>query len=57
MVNGRFLAEDSTVPDGQTIVAKLLDRCVVWSDIVLARCVFHKSLNWNSEVLTRLISP
>ena len=37
MVEGKFLVEDSTAPDGQAIVAALLDRCVTWSEIVLAR--------------------
>ncbi|KAL6714908.1 hypothetical protein ACLMJK_007168 [Lecanora helva] len=37
MVDGKFLAENSTAPAGQTIVAALLDRCLLWSDIVLSR--------------------
>ncbi|KAL2051584.1 hypothetical protein ABVK25_008246 [Lepraria finkii] len=37
MVDGKFLGEDSTTPTGQTIVAGLLDRCFLWSDIVLTR--------------------
>ena len=37
LVDGKFLAEDSTAPDGQAIVAALLERCLVWSEIVLAR--------------------
>ena len=39
MVDGKFLGEDSTTPTGQTIVAGLLDRCFLWSDIVLTRYV------------------
>ena len=39
MVNGRFLAEDSTAPAGQEIVLGLLERCFLWSEIVLLRCV------------------
>lgn len=39
MVDGKFLAEDSTAPAGQDIVAELLSRCFLWSDIVLTRCV------------------
>ena len=38
MVNGKFLAEDSSAPTGQAIVVELLDRCFLWSGIVLARC-------------------
>ena len=45
MVDGKFLAEDSTAPAGQAIVAELLDRCFLWSGIVLARCVFPQKLN------------
>ena len=37
MVDGQFLAEDSTAPAGQDIVIGLLDRCFLWSDIVLTR--------------------
>ncbi|MCJ1461165.1 hypothetical protein MMC28_011547 [Mycoblastus sanguinarius] len=37
MVNGRFLAEDSTAPAGQEIVLGLLERCFLWSEIVLLR--------------------
>ena len=37
MVDGKFLSEDSTAPAGQGIVIGLLDRCFLWSDIVLTR--------------------
>ena len=37
MVDGKFLAEDSTTPEGQDIVAALLHRCLKWSQIVLDR--------------------
>ncbi|KAL9073188.1 MAG: hypothetical protein Q9161_003020 [Pseudevernia consocians] len=37
MVDGKFLAKDSTAPAGQAIVAELLDRCFLWSGIVLTR--------------------
>ena len=37
MVDGKFLTEDSTAPEGQAIVTALLDRCILWSEIVLAR--------------------
>ena len=36
MVDGKFLAEDST-PAGQDIVVGLLERCLLWSEIVLKR--------------------
>ena len=42
MVDGKFLGEDSTAPAGQGIVIGLLDRCFLWSDIVLTR--FAESL-------------
>jgi hypothetical protein len=44
MVDGKFLAEDSTAPAGQAIVSLLLDRCFLWSDIVLARSVLIRPL-------------
>ena len=37
MVNGQFLAKDSTAPAGQDIVIGLLERCLMWSEIVLKR--------------------
>ncbi len=37
MVDGKFLAEDNTAPAGQAIVVELLDRCFLWSSIVLTR--------------------
>ena len=40
MVDGKFLAEDSTTPAGQAIVVELLDRCFLWSGIVLTRYAF-----------------
>lgn len=39
MVDGKFLAEDSTTPAGQALVVGLLEKCFLWSDIVLTRCV------------------
>ncbi|KAL8833696.1 MAG: hypothetical protein Q9170_004141 [Blastenia crenularia] len=37
MVNGKFLAEDSSTPTGQEVATDLLNRCLKWSEIVLAR--------------------
>ncbi|KAI4207220.1 MAG: hypothetical protein LQ346_000714, partial [Caloplaca aetnensis] len=37
MVDGKFLAEDSTTPAGQHVATELLNRCFKWSDIVLSR--------------------
>ncbi|KAL9596482.1 MAG: hypothetical protein Q9179_004598 [Wetmoreana sp. 5 TL-2023] len=37
MINGKFLAEDSTTPAGQHVATELLNRCLAWSDIVLSR--------------------
>ncbi|KAI4190823.1 MAG: hypothetical protein L6R41_000518 [Letrouitia leprolyta] len=37
MVDGKFLAENSTAPAGQHVPAELLNRCLRWSEIVLAR--------------------
>ncbi|KAL9640728.1 MAG: hypothetical protein Q9164_000123 [Protoblastenia rupestris] len=37
MVDNKFLGEDSKAPIGQDIVIGLLDRCFLWSDIVLTR--------------------
>lgn len=45
MVNGKFLAPDSTAPAGQAIVVELLDRCFLWSGIVLTRCASPEQSN------------
>ncbi|CAF9931876.1 MAG: hypothetical protein HETSPECPRED_008206 [Heterodermia speciosa] len=37
MVDGKFIGADGTVPTGQEIVDTLLDRCFLWSEIVLER--------------------
>lgn len=37
MVDGKFLAEDSTTPAEQHLATELLERCLKWSEIVLAR--------------------
>ena len=37
MTNGKFLAEDNSVPAGQEIVTELLNRCLKWAEIVLTR--------------------
>ena len=37
MVEGKFLADDSTTPKGQDIVTGLLERCKLWTGIVLER--------------------
>ncbi len=37
MVEGKFLAGDSTAPKGQDIVIGLLERCKLWTGIVLER--------------------
>lgn len=52
MVDGKFLAEDSTTPAGQAIVSSLLDRCFLWSDIVLARCVTIRPLQVTRSCIT-----
>lgn len=52
MSNGKFLAEDSSIPAGQEIVAELLNRCLKWAEIVLTR---FDSLTMKSMQLTRLI--
>ena len=49
MVDGKFLAEDSTAPAGQAIVAELLDRCFLWSGIVLTRCGSPEQSNRNFD--------
>ena len=41
MVDGKFIGADGTVPTGQEIVDPLLDRCFLWSEIVLER--YHDS--------------
>ena len=37
MVHGKFIGADGTVPAGQEIIDLLLDRCFLWSEIVLER--------------------
>lgn len=37
MVDGKFVAEDKSVPSGQDVVVELLERCLLWSDLVLTR--------------------
>jgi len=37
MVDGKFLGTDGRTSAGQEIVSGLLDRCLLWSEIVLAR--------------------
>ncbi|KAI4162544.1 MAG: hypothetical protein LQ342_003775 [Letrouitia transgressa] len=37
MVDGNFLAEDTTMPTGQQIARELLNRCLKWSEIVISR--------------------
>ncbi|KAL8681532.1 MAG: hypothetical protein Q9186_002348 [Xanthomendoza sp. 1 TL-2023] len=37
MIDGKFLAEDSTMPAGQHVTTELLNRCLKWSEIVLER--------------------
>ncbi|MCJ1416864.1 hypothetical protein MMC32_003203 [Xylographa parallela] len=37
MVDGKFLGNDSTVPQGQEIVSNLLNRCLVWADLCLEK--------------------
>ncbi|KAL8764525.1 MAG: hypothetical protein Q9209_007981 [Squamulea sp. 1 TL-2023] len=37
MVDGKFLAENSTTPAGQHVATELLNRCLKWSEIVLSR--------------------
>ena len=49
MVDGKFLAEDSTAPAGQAIVSELLNRCFLWSGIVLTRCAPLAQLTEDSE--------
>ena len=37
MVDGKFLGTSGTAPDGQDIVVGLLNRCLLWAEIVLER--------------------
>ncbi|KAI4098760.1 MAG: hypothetical protein L6R37_006316 [Teloschistes peruensis] len=37
MVDGKFLAGNSTTPAGQKVATDLLSRCLLWSDLVLSR--------------------
>ena len=37
MIEGKFIGADGTAPAGQEIVASLLEKCLLWSEIVLDR--------------------
>ena len=37
MIEGKFIGADGTAPAGQEIVAGLLEKCLLWSEIVLDR--------------------
>ena len=37
MVNGNFVGSDGTVPENQQILKDLLERCLLWVNIVLER--------------------
>ena len=37
MVDGKFVMSDGSVPEGQDVVIDLLNRCLVWSDLVIER--------------------
>ena len=37
MVDGKFISTDGSPSAGQDIVVGLLNRCILWSEIVLAR--------------------
>ena len=37
MKDGQFLGEDGAAPTGQAIVIPLLERCLLWVEIVLER--------------------
>ena len=50
MVDGKFIGTDETAPAGQDIVAGLLDRCFLWSEIVLERYSSFTSLYGRREV-------
>lgn len=53
MVDGKFIGADGTVPTGQEIVDTLLDRCFLWSEIVLERyCNSSSFVNERHELTT-----
>ena len=43
MIEGKFIGADGTAPAGQEIVAGLLEKCLMWSDIVLDRLLLLKA--------------
>jgi hypothetical protein len=43
--DGKFVAEDGAFPEGQEIMVPLLERCLLWSEIVLERSVHSYSCN------------
>ena len=53
MVDGKFVGADGIVPTGQEIVDPLLDRCILWSEIVLERYSASPSLVNGRHELTK----
>ena len=45
MKDGNFVTSDGSIPQGQEIVKTLLERCLKWSEIVIARFVEPNSLS------------
>jgi len=37
LVDGKFITGDKSAPAGQELVVGLLNRCLVWADLVLSR--------------------
>lgn len=56
MVDGNFVAQDGSVPEGQEVVKVLLDRCLRWADIVLERSVVAAGILLHHSSLTLLNS-
>jgi hypothetical protein len=36
-IDGKFVAEDGTIPPGEAEISELYDRCIKWSDLVVER--------------------
>lgn len=37
LVDGKFITDDKSAPEGQAVVVGLLNRCLVWADLCLSR--------------------
>jgi hypothetical protein len=44
LVDGKFVVSGDSDPRGQEITVGLLHRCLLWADITLEKCGYHRIL-------------